>query len=63
MREFIIVGYKAATSREFLLNDMLESVGCIDVLARCINSAFFKERGGFNLQSPTSKLGTDNTTY
>lgn len=61
--KFIIVGHKAATSGEFLLNDMPGSAGRIDILARCIHSAFFKGRRGFNLQSPTSKLVADNTTY
>jgi len=63
MLEFITVGHKAATSGEFPLNDMPGSAGRIDVLARCIHSVFFKGRRGFNLQSPTSKLRADNTTY
>ena len=63
MWEFIIVRHKAAISREFPLNDMPGSAARTNVLARCINSVFFKGRRGFNLQSPTSKLRADNTTY
>ncbi|HXY87880.1 MAG TPA: tRNA (pseudouridine(54)-N(1))-methyltransferase TrmY [Candidatus Acidoferrales bacterium] len=41
MREFIVIGHKAVTSGEFPLNDMPGSAGRIDILARCVNSAFF----------------------
>lgn len=50
MREFIIVGHKAVTSGEFPLNDMPGSAGRIDILARCINSAFFTS---FNIRRDT----------
>lgn len=63
MREFIIVRHEATTSGEFPLNEMPGSAGRIDVLARRANSAFFKGRRDFNLQSPTSKRVADNTTY
>ncbi len=50
MREFIIVGHKAVTSGEFPLNDMPGSAGRIDILARCVNSAFFTS---FNVRRDT----------
>ncbi len=40
MRQFIIVGHRAATSGDFSLNDMPGSAGRIDILARCITAAF-----------------------
>jgi tRNA (pseudouridine54-N1)-methyltransferase len=50
MREFIIVGHKAITSGEFPLNDMPGSAGRIDILARCVTSAFFTS---FNVRRDT----------
>jgi tRNA (pseudouridine54-N1)-methyltransferase len=50
MREFIIVGHKAVTSGEFPLNDMPGSAGRIDILVRCVNSAFFTS---FNIRRDT----------
>lgn len=41
MRRFVVVGHRAITSAEFNLNDLCGSCGRLDVLLRCINSAFF----------------------
>ncbi len=40
MRQFIIIGHRAATSGDFSLNDMPGSAGRIDILARCVTAAF-----------------------
>jgi len=40
MRQFIVVGHKAATSGDFTLEDMPGSAGRMDILARCISAAF-----------------------
>jgi len=40
MRQFIVVGHKAATSGDFSLDDMPGSAGRIDILARCVTAAF-----------------------
>jgi tRNA (pseudouridine54-N1)-methyltransferase len=41
MRRFVLVGHRAVTSSQFKLNDLCGSTGRLDVLLRCINSAFF----------------------
>ena len=41
MRRFIVVGHRAITSGDFKLNDLCGSTGRLDVLLRCVNSAFF----------------------
>ncbi|MFP4654382.1 MAG: tRNA (pseudouridine(54)-N(1))-methyltransferase TrmY [Methanohalobium sp.] len=41
MRDFIVIGHKASTSSDFSLNDLPGSAGRMDILCRCINSAFF----------------------
>lgn len=41
MRRFIIIGHKASTSADFKLDDLAGGAGRLDVLLRCINSAFF----------------------
>ena len=41
MRRFVVIGHRAITSSEFNLNDLCGSTGRLDVLLRCINSAFF----------------------
>ncbi len=41
MRRFIIVGHKAITTGDFKLDDLAGGAGRMDVLLRCINSAFF----------------------
>jgi len=41
MRRFIVIGHKAATAADFKLDDLAGGAGRLDVLLRCINSAFF----------------------
>ena len=41
MRRFVVVGHRAITSSKFNLNDFCGSAGRLDVLLRCVNSAFF----------------------
>jgi tRNA (pseudouridine54-N1)-methyltransferase len=41
LRRFVVLGHRAVTSSGFSLNDLCGSAGRIDVLLRCINSAFF----------------------
>ncbi len=41
MRRFVIIGHRAITSSQFNLNDLCGATGRLDVLLRCINSAFF----------------------
>ncbi len=41
MRRFIVIGHKAATAADFKLDDLAGGAGRMDVLLRCINSAFF----------------------
>ena len=45
MRRFIVVGQRATTSGDFSLNDLCGGTGRLDVLLRCINSAFFLSHG------------------
>jgi tRNA (pseudouridine54-N1)-methyltransferase len=45
MRNFIIVGHRAVTDSKFSLNDLPSSGGRMDILARCINSAFVISHG------------------
>jgi len=41
MRRFIVIGHRATTSGSFKLDDLCGGAGRLDVLLRCINSAFF----------------------
>lgn len=41
MRQFLIVGHDAPTAPEFSLDDLAGGAGRLDVLCRCVNSAFF----------------------
>jgi tRNA (pseudouridine54-N1)-methyltransferase len=41
VRRFIVIGHKAATAADFKLDDLAGGAGRLDVLLRCINSAFF----------------------
>ncbi|WP_224448775.1 tRNA (pseudouridine(54)-N(1))-methyltransferase TrmY [Haloprofundus salilacus] len=41
MRQFIITGHDAPTTPEFSLDDIAGGAGRLDVLCRCVNSAFF----------------------
>lgn len=41
MRRFVITGHKAVTSGDFKLDDICGGAGRLDILVRCVNSAFF----------------------
>jgi tRNA (pseudouridine54-N1)-methyltransferase len=41
MRQFIVLGHDAPTDPEFSLDDLAGAAGRLDVLCRCVNSAFF----------------------
>ncbi|MFB6122404.1 MAG: tRNA (pseudouridine(54)-N(1))-methyltransferase TrmY [Haloferacaceae archaeon] len=41
MRQFIVVGHDAPTTPDFSLSDLAGGAGRLDVLCRCVNSAFF----------------------
>ncbi len=41
MKRFVVVGHLATTNGTFSLNDLAGSAGRMDVLCRCVNSAFF----------------------
>ncbi len=41
MRRFIVLGHRAITSADFKLDDLCGSTGRLDILLRCVNSAFF----------------------
>ena len=41
MRQFIILGHDAPVDAEFSLDDIAGGAGRLDVLCRCVNSAFF----------------------
>lgn len=41
MRQFIVLGHTAPTTADFSLDDLAGGAGRIDVLCRCVNSAFF----------------------
>ncbi|MDY6930901.1 MAG: tRNA (pseudouridine(54)-N(1))-methyltransferase TrmY [Halobacteriota archaeon] len=41
MRNFVVVGNTAVTIPEFSLNGLPSSAGRLDILCRCVNSAFF----------------------
>ena len=41
MRYFVIVGHRAATTGDFKLDDIAGGAGGLDILVRCVNSAFF----------------------
>lgn len=41
MRYFVIVGHKASTTGDFKLDDICGGAGRLDILVRCVNSAFF----------------------
>lgn len=40
MPTFVVVGHKVRTDDDFTLNDLAGSTGRLDVLLRCVNSAF-----------------------
>jgi tRNA (pseudouridine54-N1)-methyltransferase len=41
MRQFIIIGHDAPVESDFALSDLAGGAGRLDVLCRCVNSAFF----------------------
>ena len=41
MRQFVVVGHDAPTTPEFSLDDLAGGAGRLDVLCRCVTSAFF----------------------
>lgn len=41
MRQFVVLGHDAPVTPEFSLDDLAGSAGRLDVLCRCVNSAFF----------------------
>ncbi|MBP5684989.1 MAG: tRNA (pseudouridine(54)-N(1))-methyltransferase TrmY [Candidatus Methanomethylophilaceae archaeon] len=41
MRYFVITGHKAVTTGDFKLDDIAGGAGRLDILIRCVNSAFF----------------------
>ncbi|OGS43655.1 MAG: tRNA (pseudouridine(54)-N(1))-methyltransferase TrmY [Euryarchaeota archaeon RBG_13_57_23] len=45
MRRFIVIGHRAITSADFKLDDLCGSTGRLDILLRCVNSAFFLSHG------------------
>ncbi len=45
MREFIVIGHSAIIDSDFSLDDITGAAGRLDVLCRCVNSAFFLSHG------------------
>ena len=41
MRQFVVIGHEAPTGPEFSLDDLAGAAGRLDVLCRCVTSAFF----------------------
>jgi len=41
MRQFVVVGHDAPTTPDFSLDDLAGGAGRLDVLCRCVTSAFF----------------------
>ena len=41
MRQFVVTGHDAPTTPDFSLDDLPSGAGRLDVLCRCLNSAFF----------------------
>jgi len=41
MRQFVVIGHDAPTAPEFSLDDLAGAAGRLDVLCRCVTSAFF----------------------
>ncbi|MBO4356713.1 MAG: tRNA (pseudouridine(54)-N(1))-methyltransferase TrmY [Candidatus Methanomethylophilaceae archaeon] len=41
MRYFVITGHKAVSTGDFKLDDIAGGAGRLDILVRCVNSAFF----------------------
>lgn len=45
MKRFVVMGHRAITSADFKLDDLCGSTGRLDILLRCVNSAFFLSHG------------------
>lgn len=45
MRRFVVLGHRAITSADFKLDDLCGATGRLDILLRCVNSAFFLSHG------------------
>ena len=41
MRQFVVIGHEAPTTPKFSLDDLAGGAGRLDVLCRCVTSAFF----------------------
>lgn len=41
MRRFVVIGHRAVTTGDFKLDDIAGGAGRLDILVRCVNSAFF----------------------
>ncbi|WP_248897925.1 tRNA (pseudouridine(54)-N(1))-methyltransferase TrmY [Haloplanus halobius] len=41
MRQFVVIGHDVPTTPEFALDDLASGAGRLDVLCRCVTSAFF----------------------
>lgn len=44
-RRYVAIGHRAITSADFKLDDLCGSTGRLDILLRCVNSAFFLSHG------------------
>lgn len=45
MATFVVIGHKADASGDFKLDDICGGAGRLDILVRCVNSAFFLSHG------------------
>jgi tRNA (pseudouridine54-N1)-methyltransferase len=45
MRRYIVMGHRAITSADFKLDDLCGATGRLDILLRCVNTAFFLSHG------------------
>ncbi len=45
LRRYVVLGHRAITSADFKLDDLCGSTGRLDILLRCVNSAFFLSHG------------------
>jgi len=45
VRRFVVLGHRAITSADFKLDDLCGATGRLDILLRCVNSAFFLSHG------------------
>jgi len=45
VRRYVVLGHRAITSADFKLDDLCGSTGRLDILLRCVNSAFFLSHG------------------